>query len=154
MFAPKCLALVSRHNYPEVLRNVLCVIYTVYIESMVGIGGEKIKIESLVGNLLGTVRVPREGQSHAYFSLGASDKILLQPTQNDSVPNTGDQVAKLFLQLGIWNVVQLLMAALTEQKILFFSRSFSRLTGLLLFFLIKNVFVENVLPFPAKIFKG
>ena len=30
MFAPKCIALVSRHNYPEVLRNVLCVIYTVY----------------------------------------------------------------------------------------------------------------------------
>ena len=37
MYAPKCLALVSRHNYPEVLRNVLCVIYTVYIESMTGL---------------------------------------------------------------------------------------------------------------------
>ena len=127
-FAPKCLALVSRHNYPEVLRNILCVIYTVYVESLVGFGGEKIKIEQLVGNLLGSVRVPAEGQNHAYFSLGASDKILIQPPISSTVPNTGERVAHLFLQLGIKNVIRLLMAALTEHKILFFSRSFSRLT--------------------------
>ena len=67
-----------RHNYPEVLRNVLCVIYTAYADSMLGIGSEMIKIENLVGHLLGSVRVPAEGQSHTYFSLGGTDKILLQ----------------------------------------------------------------------------
>ena len=53
---------------------------------------------------------------------------MLQPPLNSSIPVTGERVAYLFLQLGIRNVVELLMACLTEQKILFFSRSFSRLT--------------------------
>ena len=130
MWAPKCLALISRHNYPEVLRNILCVIYTAHVDSSgsVAAGGDKVKIENLVGHLLGSVRVPAEGQSHTYFSLGATDKILLQPPVHESIPRTGQQVAQLFCQLGIKNVVQLLMAGLTEQKILFFSRSFSRLT--------------------------
>ena len=67
-------------------------------------------------------------QNHSYFSLGASDKIMLQPPLNPSIPATGERVAYLFLQLGIRNVVELLMACLTEQKILFFSRSFARLS--------------------------
>ena len=46
MFAPKCLLLLSRHDYPEVLRNILCVIYTVYNECLVGVGGEKLKLEN------------------------------------------------------------------------------------------------------------
>ena len=69
-------------------------------------------------------------QTHSYFSLGASDKIMLQPPLNPGIPLTGERVAYLFLQLGIRNVVELLMACLTEHKILFFSRSFSRLTGI------------------------
>ena len=69
-------------------------------------------------------------QNHSYFSLGASDKVMLQPPLNPSIPVTGERVAYLFLQLGIRNVIELLMAALTEQKILFFSRSFARLTGM------------------------
>ena len=77
---------------------------------------------------MGSVRVPAEGQSHTYFSLGASDKILLQPPLHDSIPRTGEQVSQLFCQLGIKNVVQLIIAGLTDEKILFFSKSFSRLT--------------------------
>ena len=46
LFAPKCLVLISRHDFPETFRNVLGVIYTVYSESMVGAGGEKIKLET------------------------------------------------------------------------------------------------------------
>ena len=133
MFAPKCLLLLSRHDYPEVLRNILCVIYTVYNECLVGVGGEKLKLENLIGQLLGHVKVPASNgdtnrQNHSYFSLGASDKIMLQPPLNSSMPVTGDRVAHLFLQLGIRNVIELLMACLTEQKILFFSQSFARLT--------------------------
>jgi myotubularin-related protein 5/13 len=41
---------------------------------------------------------------------------------------TGVRVALLFQQLGIHNVLQLLIAALTEHKLLFHSTSFSRLT--------------------------
>ena len=56
MFAPKCLVLLSRYDYPEVLRNCLCVIYTVYSECLVGVGGEKLKLENLIGHLLGHVK--------------------------------------------------------------------------------------------------
>jgi myotubularin-related protein 5/13 len=44
------------------------------------------------------------------------------------IPQTGVKVALLFKQLGIRNVLWLIMAALTEQKILFHSESFARLT--------------------------
>ena len=44
------------------------------------------------------------------------------------IPQTGVKVALLFKQLGIRNVLWLVMAALTEQKILFHSESFARLT--------------------------
>ena len=56
MFAPKSLVLLSRYDYPEVLRNCLCVIYTVYNECLVGVGGEKLKLENLIGQLLGHVK--------------------------------------------------------------------------------------------------
>ena len=50
------LLLLSRHDFPEVLRNILCVIYTVYNECLVGIGGEKLKLEHLISHLLGNVK--------------------------------------------------------------------------------------------------
>ena len=50
------LLLLSRHDFPEVLRNILCVIYTVYNECLVGVGGEKLKLEHLIAHLLGNVK--------------------------------------------------------------------------------------------------
>jgi myotubularin-related protein 5/13 len=61
MYAPKCLALVSRHDMPEIFRNCLGLVYTVYVERMVGAGGEPIRLETLVGRLLGEVTVPEPG---------------------------------------------------------------------------------------------
>jgi myotubularin-related protein 5/13 len=128
MFAPKCIALLSRHDDPGTLHNCLSVIYTAYSECLVGPGGERIKLETLVGNLLGSVNVPQPGGPQVRFSLGASDKILLQPPVHDSVPVTGTKVAVLFQQLGISNVLTLFCAAMTELKILLYSQSFNRLT--------------------------
>ena len=52
----------------------------------------------------------------------------ITPPTHPSLPQTGTKVALLFKQLGIRNVLWLIMAALTEQKILFHSESFARLT--------------------------
>ena len=129
LFAPKCLVIVSRHDLPEVFRNCLGVIYTVYSECLVGAGGERIKLETLVGNLLGSVYVPKISTgSQVRFSLGATDKQIINPPLYPTIPATGSKVALLFKQLGIRNVLWLVMAALTEQKILFHSEAFSRLT--------------------------
>ena len=95
---------------------------------MVGAGGERIRLETLIGNLLGSIYVPDEGGGPVRFSLGASDKLLLHPPFYPTIPYTGVRVALLFQQLGIHNVLCLLIAALTEHKLLFHSQSFSRLT--------------------------
>ena len=68
------------------------------------------------------------GGSPLRFSLGALDKMTITPPTHPSLPQTGTKVALLFKQLGIRNVLWLIMAALTEQKILFHSDSFARLT--------------------------
>ena len=47
MYAPKCLALVSKHDMSETFRNCLGLIYTVYTERMTGPGGEQIRQGSL-----------------------------------------------------------------------------------------------------------
>ena len=128
MFAPKCLALVSKHDMPDLFRNCLGLIYTVYVERLVAPGGEPIRLETLVGNLLGMVTVPSPGSSPLKFSLGASDRQMVQTPLYPDLPVTGTRVALLFLQLGIRNVLTLFSSVLTEQKILFYSQSFSRLT--------------------------
>ena len=128
VFAPKCIALLSRHDDPETLKNCLSVIYTAYSECLVGQGGERVRLETLIGNLLGSVYVPGPAGPQVRFSLGASDKILMQPPMHSQVPLTGTKVALLFQQLGIRNVLTLFCAALTELKILMYSKSFNRLT--------------------------
>ena len=54
-------------------------------------------------------------------------QVLASPTHPE-IPVTGQRVALLFNQLGIRAVLTLFSAILTEQKILFYSQSYSRLT--------------------------
>ena len=128
MYAPKCLALVSKHDMTETFRNCLGLLYTVYTERMVGAGGEPIKLETLVGNMLSLVTVPRPSQPAVKFSLGANDRQVVASPAYPEVPVTGSRVALLFQQLGIRAVLTLFSAVLTEQKILLHSQSYSRLT--------------------------
>lgn len=122
MYAPKCLVLVSRLSYFETFRNCLGIIYTVYIESMA------IPMEALIGNMLGCVQVPPPGGPQVRFSIGAGDRQALQPPLSNTLPVTHHSVATLFQQLGIHNVLTVFCAAITEQKIVFHSCSYSRLT--------------------------
>ncbi|BFZ16266.1 hypothetical protein BsWGS_19305 [Bradybaena similaris] len=121
LFAPKSLVLVSRHDYFESFRNCLSVIYTVYLDNMT------VKIESLVGNMLGCIHVPPAGGPQVRFSLGAGDRQVLQPPVSASLPVSNTSVALLFEQLGINNTLTVFSAALTDHKILFYSESCSRL---------------------------
>lgn len=61
------------------------------------------------------------------FSIGAGDRQALQPPLSAVLPITSCIVYQLFQQLGIHNVVTLFCAAMTELKILFYSRSYCRL---------------------------
>ena len=128
MFAPKCLALVSKHDMTETFRNCLGLIYTVYTERIAGPGGEPVRLETLVANLLSLVSVPGPGSPPVKFSLGANDRQILASSSHPEVPATGCRVSLLFQQLGIRAVLTLFSAVLTEQKILLHSASYSRLT--------------------------
>ncbi|XP_060033175.1 myotubularin-related protein 13 isoform X5 [Erinaceus europaeus] len=121
VFAPKSLVLVSRLDYPEIFRACLGLIYTVYVDSL------NVSLESLVANLCACL-VPATGGSQKLFSLGAGDRQLIQTPLHDSLPVTGTSVALLFQQLGIQNVLSLFCAVLTENKVLFHSASFQRLS--------------------------
>jgi len=128
MFAPKCLVLLSRHDMAEAFRSCLKLLYTAYTEGMTGGGDEPSKLETLVGNLLGKVTMPSPGSASLKFSLGGSDQHTIQPPTFPDLPMPGSRVALLFQQLGINSVLTLFSAVLAEQKILFYSSSFSRLT--------------------------
>uniref|UniRef100_A0A8C6JKC1 Uncharacterized protein n=1 Tax=Melopsittacus undulatus TaxID=13146 RepID=A0A8C6JKC1_MELUD len=121
VFAPKSLVLVSRLDYPEIFRACLGLIYTVYVDSL------NVSLETLIANLCSCL-VPASGGSQKLFSLGAGDRQLIQTPLHDSLPVTGTSVALLFQQLGIQNVLSLFCAVLTENKILFHSASFQRLS--------------------------
>ncbi|XP_005191507.1 myotubularin-related protein 13 isoform X1 [Musca domestica] len=122
MYAPKCLVLISRLDCAETFKNCLGTIYTVYVENL------PYALETLIGNILGCIQVPPAGGPQVRFSIGASDKQSLQPPQSSSLPITGTSVNFLFKQLGIKNVLILLCAVMTENKILFHSKSYSHLT--------------------------
>ncbi|KAG8438338.1 hypothetical protein GDO86_008863 [Hymenochirus boettgeri] len=122
VFAPKSLVLVSRLDYPEIFRACLGLVYTVYVDSL------NASLEYLVASLL-TCIVPSAGGSQKLFSLGAGDRQLIQTPLCDSLPVTGTSVALLFQQLGIQNVLNLFCAILTENKVLFHSTSFQRLSN-------------------------
>ncbi|XP_044747784.1 myotubularin-related protein 13 isoform X1 [Coccinella septempunctata] len=122
MYAPKCLVLVSRLDYIETFRNCLGIIYSVYIENI------PVSLETLVGNILGCIQVPPPGGPQVRFSIGAGDRQALQPPLSPSLPVTHTSVNLLFSQLGIRNVLVLFCAIMTEHKILFHSKSYSRLT--------------------------
>ncbi|XP_074853516.1 myotubularin-related protein 13 isoform X1 [Carettochelys insculpta] len=121
VFAPKSLVLVSRLDYPEIFRACLGLIYTVHIDSL------SVSLESLIANLCSCL-VPAAGGSQKLFSLGAGDRQLIQTPLHDSLPVTNTSVALLFQQLGIQNVLSLFCAVLTENKVLFHSASFQRLS--------------------------
>ncbi|CAG2162301.1 unnamed protein product [Oppiella nova] len=122
MYSTKCLVLVSQHNYREALKNCLTIIYTVYIENM------DVSLEVIVSNILACVDIPPPGGPQIRFSIGANDRQFLQPPLSPTIPVTETTVYNLFEQLGIHSVVNLVCAATTEHKILFHSRSFSRLS--------------------------
>ncbi|XP_049836392.1 myotubularin-related protein 13 isoform X2 [Schistocerca gregaria] len=122
MYAPKCLVLVSRLDYIETFRSCLGIIYTVYVENIA------VPLETLVGNILGCIQVPPPGGPQVRFSIGAGDRQALQPPISPSLPVTHTSVNLLFQQLGIRNVLVLFCAIMTEHKILFHSKSYTRLT--------------------------
>nr|CAB3265877.1 myotubularin-related protein 13-like [Phallusia mammillata] len=120
-YAPKCLVLLSRIKDFKVLKNCLGLVYTVYIE------GLTMSLENIIAKLL-LVKVPPPGSSVLRFSIGAADKQALQVPQTTALPLTRSSVAMLLRQLGILNILNILCAALVDQKLLFYSCSYNRLT--------------------------
>jgi myotubularin-related protein 5/13 len=84
-------------------------------------------LENLIGNLLSCIFVPPAGGPQIHFSIGAKDKQFLQPPASATLPVTGQSVTGLIQQLGINNTLSIFSAALTEQKVLFYSSSYARL---------------------------
>jgi len=121
LYAPKCLVLLSRVCDFKVLKNCLGLIYTIYIEQL------SVSLELVIAKLL-LIKVPPPGSALLRFNIGAADKQALQTPESNFLPVTSSSVTMLLRQLGILNVMNVLCAALVDQKILFYSCSYMRLT--------------------------
>lgn len=121
LLAPKCIVLISRLDYQEVFRDCLSLLYAVHVDEL------RYSLETLVGNILTTFKVPICSGTPLRFSLSAGDSLVVYPPQTDTIPVTAITVFRLIEQLGINNVVELFYAVLTEHKILFYSQSYTRL---------------------------
>ena len=104
-------------------QNCLGIVYTMYVEP-----SPQIRLETLIGNILGSVTVPSPSGHALRFSIGADDRQVIQPPASPTVPCTGLSVYNLFKELGIDHVVTIFCAALSDIKILFFSKSYWKLT--------------------------
>lgn len=120
-YFPKSLVIISRHPEFNVFKNCLGLIYTIYIE------GLSVSLEMVLANLL-MVSIPPRGAPVTRFTIGAADRQALETPECEELPVTRSSVATLLRHLGILNVMNVLTAALVDQKLLFYSCSFSRLS--------------------------
>lgn len=60
----------------------------------------QIRLETLIGNILGSANVPSPGGHALRFSIGADDRQVIQPPASPTVPCTGLSVYNLFKELG------------------------------------------------------
>jgi len=119
LYAPKCLVIQSRKKHFKVFKNCLGLIYTMYMQGM--------SLELVIAKLL-LVRAPSSGSLVKEFSIGALDKQAIFTPRCQHLPVTSSSVTMLLRQLGILNVMNVLCAALVDQKVILFSCSYSRLT--------------------------
>jgi hypothetical protein len=121
-YAPKTLIIISKFDYYELFKNILSLIYGIYVDN------RDAKLEEIISHLL-LVNINSPGTGAlASFTLGADDRHLIQSAASTTVPNTGTCVYNLFKELGINHVIKLICSILADFKIIFFSRSYSKLT--------------------------
>jgi myotubularin-related protein 5/13 len=125
LYVAKSLVLISRLEYIDLFKSCLSLIYAVYVDKRHSTDNKLLEI--IISNLL-TLQVNAPGTAlGTTFSLGADDKHIVQATASLTVPSTGASVYKLFKEIGIVNVFKLVLAILADFKILFFSRSYTKL---------------------------
>ena len=125
LYAAKSLVLISRLEYIDLFKSCLSLVYAAFVDKRHS--NDNRLLESLVANLL-TVQVSAPGTALATaFSLSADDRHVVQATASLSVPSTGSAVFKLFKEIGIVNVLKLVCAIIADFKVLFFSKSYTKL---------------------------
>ena len=135
MFVPKCLAIVSRNFYLQTFRECLSLIFSIVVDNEVGSSSSSSlgkssfpRLETVIGTLLASVTIPKHVSGNVVsFSLGADDVHYVKAFESPSLPVTGICVHRLVQELGIHAVLTLFSAVMTEHKILFHSKSYTRL---------------------------
>jgi len=124
MFVPKCLVLLSRNFYLETFRDCLSLMFSLVMDTET----PSLKLEKIVATLVSSVSIPRHASGNVIdFSLGEEDIHLIKAFESPTLPITGITVHRLVQELGIHAVLTLFSAVMTEHKILFHSKSYTRL---------------------------
>lgn len=127
LYVAKSLVLISRLEYVDLFKSCLSLVYAVYVDKRHILNSNGKLLESIVANLLTTqVNAPGSALTTS-FTLGADDKHVVQASASLTVPCTGSSVYKLFKEIGIVNAFKLVCAIMADFKVLFFSRSYTKL---------------------------
>jgi myotubularin-related protein 5/13 len=125
LYSAKSLVLISRLDYIDLFKSCLSLIYACYVDKRHNTDNKL--LETIVANLL-TINVNLPGTAlTTTFTLGADDKHIIQANASLTVPSTGSCVYKLFKEIGIVNLFKLVCAVAADFKVLFFSRSYTKL---------------------------
>ena len=125
VYAAKSLMLISRLDYVEFFKSCLSLVYASYVDKRAN--SDNKLLELIVANML-TIQVHAPGTAQlSVFSLGADDRHCIQAAASLTVPATGCCVYRLFGELGVVNVLRLVCAVAADYKVLFFSRSSTKL---------------------------
>ncbi|CAF0740382.1 unnamed protein product [Brachionus calyciflorus] len=125
LYSAKSLVLISRLEYTDLFKNCLSQIYAIYVDKRHN--SDNKLLERVLSKLL-TQQVPSPGTALSIqFSLGADDKHYVQSQASLTVPSTANSVYKLFKEIGIANVLNLVCSIMADFKILFFSKSYNKL---------------------------
>jgi myotubularin-related protein 5/13 len=119
---PMCLCIVSREKHYKTLKDCLTTLFYAHLN------GQKELVENIIGTMLGLIYVPPPGGSFLKFSLGGGDEQVVQPPLSADLPCTNDSVAVLFNLLGIYTILKVFTALVTESKIMLLSSSYTHLS--------------------------
>eukprot|EP00002_Diphylleia_rotans_P034632 TRINITY_DN7468_c0_g1_i2.p1 TRINITY_DN7468_c0_g1~~TRINITY_DN7468_c0_g1_i2.p1 ORF type:complete len:1247 (+),score=193.11 TRINITY_DN7468_c0_g1_i2:46-3786(+) len=116
-FAPKCLCFISHWPYFDTFKSLLFHIYMMCHSDSLAF-----PLEHVLAELVQVIPAPPPGDVHLRFHVYGTNFTISRPSLND-LPTLDLSLKHLFNCLGVKDILTLFVSVLTEQKILFVSRS-------------------------------
>ena len=130
LYIPKCLCIVSVHDYIAQYEKILREIYKLIINN----GSSNLFLENMIEKLvIETPKIPR-GISKVEINFPNNRKVELTQSQMNEYPSVNNNLARLFRDLKLDTIIDIFKYLLYETKMVFFSSDLQKLTNTILSF--------------------